>query len=571
MQIRRTCSLKREVTYINSLPNLQHSPSLSDPIAAQHTSPALKTVHLASGALEITLLEKNLGPGQSGLNIVSTGQSALALLGEHHLAENGAGSVRRNTSVLGQERSFADFRSHAAEAVNYVGWSGDTALVSGGVDGSDGGVDDVVALADFFQGDELVDKGSGVIGVQYGVANRLESDLQVLRAQGGVDDFAPGARKLLELGDGVGEVIDLGEAAIALLLDLGFDGLGEGLLEVDFLLEKSVLVLLFGDAAGGLKLGFETLVVLVAQPLALVLVLLTPLALSLAHLLFQAAYKLFGCAVELGVSILNLSLGIMSSSLLEGGNSSDDLLEIVLGAGNGGAQLASLRACVDGSNDVVDHLDKILNNRLSSLRNVDVVHSGDGWLRCSSRCRSRSRSCLGLILLCALHSLDLLLRGGFLGRALSNLRLRLRIGLGAHVRSLCTKITICSLRGQTAALANGNLVLSAHLGPVLDIDRTGRKTSAELAFLEVSHGILAAGDVLGEEVVEVVAVERVVDTAGVSESREDDESQEEAAEAAWLGLDRASWASRCGAIASGRKVAVVGRDILCGSSGCWRC
>lgn len=65
---------------------------------------------------------------------------------------------------------------------------------------------------------------------------------------------------------------------------------------------------------------------------------------------------------------------------------------------------------------------------------------------------------------------------------------------------------------------------------------------------------------------EVVAVERVVDAAGVSESREDNKGQEEAAETARLGLDRASRTSCCGAVAGGRKVAARGRDVLCGSS-----
>jgi hypothetical protein len=98
------------------------------------------------------------------------------------------------------------------------------------------------------------------------------------------------------------------------------------------------------------------------------------------------------------------------------------------------------------------------------------------------------------------------------------------------------------------------------------VHRLGREALAELALLEVGHGILAARNVLGEEVVEVVAVERVVDTAGVSKSREDDEGQEEAAETARLRLDRASRASCCGAVAGGRKVAVRRRNVLCGSS-----
>ena len=562
-----------QVTYINSLPNLQYPPCLRNPVTAQHTSPALKAVHLAGGALEVTLLEQNLCPGKSGLDVIAAGQSALALLGEHHLAENSASGMRCDTGVLGKERSLADLRCHAAETVDQVGGSGDAALVSAGVDGSDGGVDNVVALADLLQSNELVDERCGVVGVQDSVADGLESDLQVLGGKSRVNDFAPGVGKLLELGDGGGELVDLGETAVALLLDLGLDGLGERLLQVDLLLKKGVLVLLLSDAAGGFELGLKTLVVGVAQPLALRLVLVTPFALSLAHLLFQTTDELLGGAIEFGVGVLDLSLSLVSGSLLEGGNGTDDLLEIALGARNGGAELAGLGACVDSGNNVVDHLDELLNDRLSSLGNIDVVNSSNGRLGCrrSSRGRSRSNSLLDLLLLLAHSSL------GLLGGVLNSLH------LSTHVRSLCSKIalSLCRLSGQAAALANGDLVLSAHLRPVLVVHGLGREASAEFALLKVGHSILAARDVLGEEVVEVVAVERVVDTTGVSESGEDDKGQEEAAETARLGLNRASRASRCGAMAGGRQVAVRGRGssseirrVLCdgcgGLGGCGR-
>jgi hypothetical protein len=61
------------------------------------------------------------------------------------------------------------------------------------------------------------------------------------------------------------------------------------------------------------------------------------------------------------------------------------------------------------------------------------------------------------------------------------------------------------------------------------------EASAELALLEVGYRIFAEGDVFGEEVVEVVGDEGVVDAAGVAEGREDDEGEEEVAEAsAWF-------------------------------------
>lgn len=55
---------------------------------------------------------------------------------------------------------------------------------------------------------------------------------------------------------------------------------------------------------------------------------------------------------------------------------------------------------------------------------------------------------------------------------------------------------------------------------------------AELALFEVGDGIFAEGNVLREEVVEVVVHEGVVDAARVAKDGEDDETDEEAAEAA---------------------------------------
>jgi hypothetical protein len=45
-----------------------------------------------------------------------------------------------------------------------------------------------------------------------------------------------------------------------------------------------------------------------------------------------------------------------------------------------------------------------------------------------------------------------------------------------------------------------------------------REALAELALFEVSDRIFTEGDVLGEEVVEVVADQRIVDTTRVSKS-----------------------------------------------------
>ena len=68
----------------------------------------------------------------------------------------------------------------------------------------------------------------------------------------------------------------------------------------------------------------------------------------------------------------------------------------------------------------------------------------------------------------------------------------------------------------------------------------GVEAAPELALLEVGHCVLAEGHVFGEEVVEVVGEEGVVDAAGVAEGGEEDEGEEEVAEAA-AGFRRWRW------------------------------
>jgi Ran GTPase-activating protein (RanGAP) involved in mRNA processing and transport len=58
------------------------------------------------------------------------------------------------------------------------------------------------------------------------------------------------------------------------------------------------------------------------------------------------------------------------------------------------------------------------------------------------------------------------------------------------------------------------------------------EAAPELALLEIPDRVFAEGDVFGEEVVEVVRDEGVVDAAGVAEGAEDEEAEEEVAEAA---------------------------------------
>lgn len=57
--------------------------------------------------------------------------------------------------------------------------------------------------------------------------------------------------------------------------------------------------------------------------------------------------------------------------------------------------------------------------------------------------------------------------------------------------------------------------------------RAIRELLSEVEFLEIENGLLAEGDVLGEEVVELVVDARVPDAASEGEGAEQDERDDE--------------------------------------------
>jgi hypothetical protein len=96
------------------------------------------------------------------------------------------------------------------------------------------------------------------------------------------------------------------------------------------------------------------------------------------------------------------------------------------------------------------------------------------------------------------------------------------VGISADIVDLCCQATV---------LSDLNLVLTADLGVMAVLELAAGETLAELALLEVCDGILAEGYVFGEEVVEVVRDERVVDTTGETKRRQKEEGGQEATEA----------------------------------------
>ena len=120
--------------------------------------------------------------------------------------------------------------------------------------------------------------------------------------------------------------------------------------------------------------------------------------------------------------------------------------------------------------------------------------------------------------------------GAFGGGGLLGLLERARGFTSADMAAFSVGADIVYLSSQATVLSNLDLVLAADLGVMAVLELATGETLAELALLEVCNGVLAKGYVFGEEVVEVVRDERVVDTTSETKGRQQEESGQEASE-----------------------------------------
>ena len=127
---------------------------------------------------------------------------------------------------------------------------------------------------------------------------------------------------------------------------------------------------------------------------------------------------------------------------------------------------------------------------------------------------------------CRLNSSGALSRGGLLG-----LLERARGLKSADMAAVSVRADVVNLCCQATVLSNLDLVLAADLGVMAVLELAARETLTELALLEVCDGVLAKGYVFGEEIVEVVRDERVVDTTSETKRRQKEEGGQEASEA----------------------------------------
>lgn len=522
---------------IQGLPDLEDASALAEPVLAQDLGPALEGVHFAGGSVEVAFLEEDLCAGEDGLDVAADGEPGLL---EEDLGHGERGEVGGYAGVFGEQGGLADLGGDAAEAVDEEGGGGDAALVGGGVDAGDGGCDDGVVGGDLLEGSELGDEGLGDdLGLEGGL-DGLDGDDEMLGLEVGVDDRVPLGGELLELVDRVGEIGQLAEATVALGLDAVADALGEVLLEVDALLEELVLELGLVDLVCGVELRLDLAAVGLLQALALVLVLLLPVCLLLLHLVVEALDELLGGLVELGVGCLDLVLGLLLQTALEQGDVGDDLGQIRLGLVEGRVVLAAVGLVgVDDGDEVVDDLDHVLDDGLAGRGDAQVVDLSHGCrgggLNHDRRRGSRRSSRSGLLplLVLLLGLLDALGRGVLVG---ADPRLVCSLGLGVVVADGAGVGVLGNARGQAALAGDGDLLLARDLLVQTRLLAAGREAALELALLKVGDGILAKGHELGEEVVEVVRHERVVDAAGIAETRQDGQPQQEATEAALLRL-----------------------------------
>ncbi|TKW54807.1 hypothetical protein CTA1_5890 [Colletotrichum tanaceti] len=531
-------------TYIKRLLNLEHLPHLTEPVSAQRLRPALKTVHLTGGSVQVALLQERLRASKNALDVVAVGQT---LLLEHDLAEEVARRVAGDARLLGQEGRLAHLVGHYSEPVNELRRVGEAALVGGRVDGRDGSVDDGVLGRDLLEGHELAGKGPGVRGVLEAGADGIDGHVELLRAQVGVHHLVPARCELLELRHGRRQLVQLAEPALALRLDVVLHLRDKLLLQGERLLQKLVVKTLLVKLLLALQHELDALVVARLDLLHLVLKLLPPLRLLHDHGRLDARDEVVGGLVKVGYLGLHLGSRLLLDRRLDGLDLAAHLAQLALGLGDGRRIAAVGLVGVNDGDDVVEHADKVLNHRLGRVLDLQGVDRRDGGE--PRRLVDLGRLEPGRVLLLGrggrLSLLDGLGRG--CGCGLGSLRGRLGL-LDRVVMLLLDSDDLGSgLFVDGARLAAGGLAVVGHppgraaLGG--DIDLAARVSSlelvrdvgeslAEVGLLKVEDGLLAKGNKLGEEVVEVVIDARVPHAAAEADSSEDGESQDEVPQSA---------------------------------------
>src|SRR4051812_3129327 len=95
--------------------------------------------------------------------------------------------------------------------------------------------------------------------------------------------------------------------------------------------------------------------------------------------------------------------------------------------------------------------------------------------------------------------------------------------LGAQIG----RVLLSNLRPKAALARDGDFVLARNLRMQTRCTSSAGDPSSKFALLKVSNSVFGKGNVLSEEVVEVVRDQRVPDTTGVSQRRQDDQLKEE--------------------------------------------
>ncbi|GJC84915.1 hypothetical protein ColLi_07753 [Colletotrichum liriopes] len=531
------CIKTKGDTHVKGLLDLKNLPHFAEPVSAQSLRPALETVHLTGSGVQVALLQESLGARQDALDVIATDQT---LLLEHDLAEKVAGSVAGNAGLLGEQRGLANLVGDYPESVNELCGVGKTTLVGGGVDGGDGGVDDGVLGSNLLEGDEFAGEGLGVRGVLEAGTNSIDSDVQLLGAEVGVDDLVPAGGELLEVGDGSGQLVKLAETALTLGFDVVLDLGHELLLQSKRLLQQLVVETLLVKLLLALQQKLDALVVALLNLLHLVLELLSPLRLLDNHGRLDAGNEVVGGLVEVGNLGLDLGSGLLLDRGLDGLDLASNLAQLALGLVDGGRVAAVGLVSVDDGDDVVEHVDEILDDGLRRVLDLQGVDRGNG--RESRRLidlggLESSRVLLGRR---RLGLLDRFRRG--LGRLWRRLGLLDRLvlllldgddlgsGLVDSARLATSGLSVVSDSPRRTALG-GDLDLAAGVSS-LELVRDVGEPLAEVGLLEVEDGLLAKGNILGEEVVEVVIDTRVPDTAAETNGAEDGEGQDEVSQPA---------------------------------------
>ncbi|KAJ5824194.1 hypothetical protein N7447_006534 [Penicillium robsamsonii] len=388
------------------------------------------------------------------------------ILLEHDLAQDEASGMTGHTGILGQQASLADFTCNSAETLEDLSSGGDTTLQQ-------------ALLRPQAHGQTA----GGLSTLDHG-ANGIQGDLQLLSLEVGVDYVAPSSSQLLKLINVGCELSQLAQTTLTLAFDQALDLVNILAVQLDGLLNKLILKTLLSKLLSMAKFGVNLLL------------------------------------------LIKLLLGGVASVTTNSSDLLGNLLQLALGLGNRRGIFAGVFIGADNGDDIVEGLNQILDNGVIGILQLEQFNGARRYSRLSGLIQAVLRGRVFLSL--HDHGVPILGLGGRgLGLALVgtcvHVSCLLRIGVGLLFFSKLPRQTALARNCDGLSLCSGcsrEVLVSQGIG----------EAAVEVALLEVKNAFFTVGNVLGEEIMEVVKLQGQEDAATIGKAGCEDQINQEPTE-----------------------------------------